>query len=111
MKTQSNAVGITTWLPVTHFFTPKDGKLENLATRRIYNGNYSKQLGYILIDKRYGDWVKEIYNMENANVDNPMQHRAIIAKIRMGVKANYCISQKTACCPYDLSKLRSSPEK
>jgi len=47
----------------------------------------------------------------NANVINPMQHRAIIAKLKIKLKASYFQKTKKDNCPYDMRKFRENPQK
>lgn len=42
------------------FFKPTYGQKENLATWHSYGGRYSKQLDYVMIDKQYRNWIKNI---------------------------------------------------
>ena len=66
-----------------------NGDKDKLATWHSYDGKRSKQLDYIIIDKRYRNWIRNICDKENANDINPMQHRAIIAKIKIKLNGNY----------------------
>ena len=83
---------------------------KNLATWHSYDGEHSKQIDYIMIDHRYRNWIKEICNKENANIINPMQHRAIIAKIKIKLKTNYFGEKPNDNCPYDIKKFRGNPQ-
>ena len=91
------------------FLKSKYGDKEKLATWHSYNGNYSKQLDYIIIDKRYRNWIRNICNKENANEINPMQHRAIIAKIKIELHGNFFSEKREVCSKYDPKKFRANP--
>ena len=84
------------------FFTPYRGVKSNLATWHSYDGEYSKRIDYFLIDKKQRNWVKNICNDENANISNPMQHRAIIVKIKIKLKAYIPNKDKPNNCPYEI---------
>ena len=66
---------------------------ENLAAYRSYGGNCDSRIDYITIGKRYRNWVTDMCIKENANIINAMQHRAIIANVKITLKANYFVTK------------------
>ena len=91
------------------YFIPKDRDKTNLATWYSYTGDIQKQLDYILIEHRYRNWVKNITNSAIANINSPMQHRALILDLQITLKANYFTKKHNKFCPYDLNKARNNP--
>ena len=94
---------------INTFHIPKCRQKTNLATWYNYEGAISKQLGYILINKRYRNWIKKITNNVISSTNSPMQHRAIIIDIEVTLKASYFNKINDAYCPYDIRKARSLP--
>ena len=74
-------------------------------------GNTQKQLDYILIEQRYRNWAKRITNHTLANMQTPMQHRAVILDLQIALKSNYFDNPTKSFSPYDLQKARLGPGK
>ena len=55
-------------------------------TWNSHDGSSEKQIDYIIIEKRYRNWVQRITNNVVANPISPMQHSAIIMDIRIARK-------------------------
>ena len=91
------------------YFIPKDNDKSNLATWYSYTGEVQKQLDYILIEHRYRNWAKNVTNDTIANINSPMQHRALILDLKITLKANYFTKKQDVSCPYDLNKARANP--
>merc|ERR1712112_467459 len=90
------------WVASNTHFIPKNQNKRNLATWHSNDGQLEKQIDYVLINKRYRNWVKNVCNQHNANTSTPMQHKAVIINIQVTLKNNYFESKQDDNCPYDL---------